>query len=147
MEKHMYGKLNSLNLRLLIALSRTNKKIHKRSAGIFNSGGLTTAQFAVLDVLYHKGSLNINEITKSVLSTGGNMTVVISNMEKIKLISRCIDPEDKRSNMISITEEGRCRFEEIFPNHLKDIEMCFSTLTDEEKNSLITLLKKIGSGD
>jgi len=139
--------LNSLNLRLLIALSRTNKKVLKRSAGIFTAGGLTTAQFAVLDVLYHKGSLSINQITQLVLSTGGNMTVVISNMEKNKLISRCVDPEDKRSNLISITEEGMHSFERIFPNHLKDLEKCFGPLSDEEKNILIALLKKISSDD
>jgi len=147
MDKELYGHMNRLNLRVLIALSRTNKKVLKRSAGIFIAGGLTTAQFAVLDVLYHKGSLSINQITQSVLSTGGNMTVVINNMEKLKLISRCIDPADKRSNLISITDEGRRRFEVIFPNHLKDLEKIFSPLTDEEKNSLINLLKKIGSGD
>ena len=147
MDKELYGHMNHLNLRVLIALSRTNKRVLKRSAAIFNAGGLTTAQFAVLDVLYHKGSLSINQITQSVLSTGGNMTVVINNMEKLKLISRCIDPEDKRSNLISITDEGRRRFEVIFPNHLKDLEKFFSPLTDEEKNSLLNLLKKIGSGD
>ena len=147
MERHLYGKLNSLNLRLLIALSRANKKVFKRSSAIFNAAGLTTAQFAVLDVLYHKGNLCINQITQLVLTTGGNMTVVINNMEKGKLISRCVDPEDKRSNMISITQDGKRRFEEIFPNHLKDIEKCFSPLTDDEKNNLINVLKKIGLGD
>ncbi len=145
MEKHIYGKLNNLNLRLLIALSRANKRVIKRSSAIFLAGGLTTAQFAVLDALYHKGSLCINQITQSILSTGGNMTVVINNMEKLKLISRCIDPEDKRSNLISITQEGRQKFEEIFPSHLKDLEKCFSVLTEEEKHNLISLLKKIGS--
>ena len=97
MNKVFYGKTNSLNLHLLIALSRTTKKVHNRSASIFSAGGLTTAQFSVLDVLYHKGSQSINQITQLVLSTGGNMTVVINNMEKHGWITRCAHPGDKRT--------------------------------------------------
>jgi DNA-binding MarR family transcriptional regulator len=139
-----YGKSNSLNLHLLIAMSRTTKKIHNRSASIFTAGGITTAQFSVLDVLYHKGSQSIRQITQLVLSTGGNMTVVINNMEKHGWISRCVHPDDKRCTVISISEEGKHIFEAIFPEHLKDLGICFSMLTNEEKTTLITLLKKVG---
>ena len=119
--------------------------MHQRSASIFSACGLTPAQFGVLDVLYHKGSQSISQITRSVLSTGGNMTVVINNMEKHGWITRCIRPDDKRCTMISITEAGKCLFAEIFPRHLEDLETCFSPLTEEEKSTLISLLKKAGS--
>ena len=145
MDKISYGKENSQNLHLLIALSRTTKKIHHRSAAIFSSRGVTTAQFGVLDVLYHKGSKSINQITQLVLSTGGNMTVVINNMEKRGWISRCTHPEDKRCTMISISDAGKQLFEAIFPEHMKDLEICFSALTPEEKSTLISLLKKAGN--
>lgn len=147
MNKVFYGKTNSLNLHLLIALSRTTKKVHNRSASIFSAGGLTTAQFSVLDVLYHKGSQSINQITQLVLSTGGNMTVVINNMEKHGWITRCAHPGDKRTTLISITEDAKRLFEQIFPEHLKDLEICFRALSEEEKNTLISLLKKAGSQD
>lgn len=140
----MYGKSNTINLHLLIALSRTTKKIHNRSASIFNSRGLTSAQFGVLDALYHKGSLSINQITQLILSTGGNMTVVINNMEKHGWITRCAHPGDRRSTVVSLTEAGRRLFEAIFPEHLRDLEACFSVLTEEEKDTLMSLLRKVG---
>ena len=147
MEKISYGKSNGLNLHLLIALSRTTKKVHGRSATVFGAGGLTTAQFGVLDVLYHKGARSIRQITQLVLSTGGNMTVVIRNMEKHGWITRCVDPGDRRSTVVSITEEGKRLFERIFPEHLKDLDNCFESLTEEEKDTLIALLKKAGGHD
>jgi MarR family 2-MHQ and catechol resistance regulon transcriptional repressor len=145
MENKFYGETNRLNLKLMIALSRATQRVHKRSAETFSAGGLTTAQFAVLDVLYHKGSQSINQIIQSVLSTGGNMTVVINNLVKNNLIARCVHPDDKRSNLISITESGKEIFEAIFPAHLKEIEVSFEHLSDEEKIQLVELLKKIGS--
>jgi DNA-binding MarR family transcriptional regulator len=141
----LYGKLNDSNLKVIISLSRVTQALHKRAGKIFNQGGLTISQFAVLEVLYHKGELTINEIIENILSTSGNMTVVINNLEKDSLIVRHINPVDKRSCLISITEKGKKKIEEIFPNHLKDLEMSFQNLTEEEKQTLIKIVKKINA--
>lgn len=71
------------------------------------------------------------------------MTVVIDNLVKEKLVMRCIDPKDRRVNLISITEKGRNLISEIFPKHLENINEIFSILTSEEKKNLICLLKKL----
>ncbi|MBK5239642.1 MarR family winged helix-turn-helix transcriptional regulator [Clostridium sp.] len=141
--KTNYDDLNSLNLRVLITLSRTTQTVHKRSGQIFREGGHTTAQFAVLEVLYHKGPLSVGQIIESILSTAGNMTVVINNLEKEGLIKRYPNPEDKRSYIIEITESGKTSIQSIFPKHLDDLEKSFGNLTGGEKNVLISLLKKI----
>lgn len=61
------------------------------------AGGLTSSQFAVLEALYNKGDLKICEIIEKILTTSGNITVVIKNLEKEEFISKYPDPEDKRS--------------------------------------------------
>lgn len=140
-----YGESNNLNLKVLVTLSRATQVVHKRSIKIFNEGGLTSAQFAVLEVLYHKGDLRISEIIEKILSTGGNMTVVINNLEKEQLVEKHIDPNDKRATLIRITEKGKGKIEEIFPVHLRDLDEHLSPLSAEEKNLLRTLLKKLGT--
>ena len=94
-KENYYGELNELNLKMLIALSRTTQAVHKRSSFIFKQGGLTTAQFSVLEALYHKGPMSINQIIHTVLSTPGNMTVVINNLERDGMVSRC-DPSRRQ---------------------------------------------------
>lgn len=141
--KKSYGIVNDQNLKLLIALSRTTQAIHKRSGNIFEQGGLTTAQFSVLETLYHKGEMTISQATKKILSTPGNMTVVIKNLEKEKLISRIENPDDKRAKIIKITEKGNNLIENIFPKHIQDLEDSFSTLSSDEKENIIILLKEI----
>lgn len=142
-EKNTYGELEDLNLKALIALSRCAQSVHKREYKTIKEGGLTVTQFAVLEILYHKGDLRVCEIIDKILSTGGNMTVVIDNLVKENLVKRCIDPKDRRVNLISITEEGRTLISEIFPKHLENINEIFSILTSEEKKILISLLKKL----
>ena len=73
------------------------------------------------------------------------MTVVINNLKKDQMVYSYTNPEDKRSSVISITEKGKKKIEEIFPSHLKDLEECFKVLSIEEKQLLISLLKKLGT--
>jgi len=142
-EKNTYGELVDLNLNALITLSRCSQDVHKREYKTIKEGGLTVSQFAVLEILYHKGDLKICEIIDKILSTGGNMTVVIDNLVKQNLVKRCTDSNDRRVNLISITEEGRNLISDIFPKHLENINEIFSGLTSEEKKNLISLLKKL----
>lgn len=109
--------------------------------------GLTAAQFGVLEILYHKGNLRIGEILEGTLSTGGNMTVVIENLEKTGFVVRYPDPQDGRASLIRITEKGYKLVETMFPGHVANIGGIFSALSTEEKQQLVELLKKLGSSN
>ena len=134
--------ITNLNLSTLIVFTRAEQKIHKIEYETIKAGGLTNSQFAVLEVLYSKGDLKICEIIEKILTTSGNVTVVIKNLEKDGLVSKNIDPEDKRSMLISITDKGKKIMDEIFPKHVDNINNIFDILTIEEKLELKKILKK-----
>lgn len=144
MNRKSYGEINDINLKTLIAISRSYQTILKRLNKVFKEGGLTPSQFGVLEALYHKGDLRIGEIIEKILSTGGNMTVVIDNLEKSGMVKRYQDPNDRRASIISITEKGRRKIEEIFPIHLEELNNALINLSLEEK-ILINLHKKLNN--
>lgn len=133
---------NKLTLTTLITFTRAEHTIHKKELETIKKSGLTIAQFGVLEALYNKGDLRISEIMEKILTTSGNITVVIKNLEKDGLVKRNLDPKDKRATIISITDEGKKIIEEILPSHLENIVNIFSVLTDEEKLTLKNILKK-----
>lgn len=133
---------NKLALSTLITFTRAEHIIHKKELETIKESGLTTAQFAVLEVLYNKGDLKICEIIEKILTTSGNITVVIKNLEKDGLVKKNLDPKDKRSTIISITDNGKKIIEDILPNHINNISRIFNVLTDEEKIILKNILKK-----
>ena len=135
-------KENQLDLSTLIVFTRAEHIIHRIEYKTIKQSGLTIAQFGVLEALYNKGDLRICEIIDRILTTSGNITVVIKNLEKDGLIEKKPDPNDKRSCIISLTEEGKKIIENILPDHIKNIKGIFEILTDEEKNTLKTILKK-----
>ena len=103
---------------------------------------LTPTQFSVLEIIYSKGSLKIGQLIEKVLSTSGNMTVVIKNMEKKGLVEKINDKNDKRSFLINLTEKGKKIIEELLPKHIESVEKTFDILTDEDKENLINILRK-----
>ncbi|MBC5629231.1 MarR family transcriptional regulator [Clostridium sp. NSJ-6] len=135
-------KENQLTLSTLVVFTRAEHAIHKKELETVKESGLTPAQFGVLEALYNKGDLRICELIEKILTTSGNITVVIKNLEKEGLIKKNPDPEDKRSCIISLTEKGKDIIESILPNHINNIKSIFEVLTDEEKITLKNILKK-----
>jgi DNA-binding MarR family transcriptional regulator len=140
---HTYDAKQRLSLRALVALTRGAASMHRREYRTIREGGLTVSQFAVLEILYHKGPQKIRSIIEKTLSSGGNMTVVIDNLVREGFVERVSDPEDARACIVTLTEKGRERMETLFPVHLDNIVEIFSVLSDEEKLTLITLMKKL----
>ena len=135
-------KENELDLSTLVVFTRAEHKIHKKEYQTIKESGLTPAQFGVLEALYNKGDVKIYELIEKILTTSGNITVVIKNLEKDGLIKKNADPEDKRSCIISLTQKGKDFIEEILPKHIKNISNIFQILNDEEKVMLKSILKK-----
>ncbi len=142
-----YGEENTINLKLVIALSRSNTAFQRVLQSFFNNYDLTIAQFGVLETLFHLGDLKICELIDKTLSTSGNMTVVIRNLEKEGLIKRQVNVEDRRVFVIGLTDEGRNLIKEVFEAHLAVLEGFFSNLDQDEKQLLQKMLKKLNGLD
>src|SRR5690554_4784916 len=123
--KKSYGEHHDLNLKTLVILSRCFQSVRKREMKTIRQEGLTVSQFGVLEILYHKGDLRICDIIEGTLSTGGNMTVVIANLEKEGYVRRVSDPHDGRASLVGISDKGRALIEQMFPSHVENIGTIF----------------------
>ena len=130
------------DIHLQIVLQRAVKKIDSKIGKDFREKGITSSQFSVLDVLYTKGEMRICGLIEKVLSTSGNMTVVVKNMEQKDWLYRKSCPKDKRAFLVGLTDEGKKLFENLLPEHRKEIEETYGILSDEERRELIRILKK-----
>lgn len=106
--------------------------------------GLTIPQFAVLEVLFHRGSLCQSEIAAKVLKSAGNLTLVVDNLERDGHVIRQRDPEDRRYVTVSLTPQGRAFIRELFPQVAAAITREFSALTAAEQTTLAELCRKAG---
>jgi MarR family 2-MHQ and catechol resistance regulon transcriptional repressor len=107
-------------------------------------GDLTLSQFGVLETLYHLGPLSQTVIGGKLLKSGGNITLVIDNLEKCNLVQRQPDPRDRRITIVSLTPAGEALIREVFPQVMRLIMAEFEPLTLEEQGELGRLCRKLG---
>jgi len=141
------GRKNTSERRALntyVKLMRAAESITTRVHRHLSEVGLTVSQFGVLEALYHLGPLSQKEIGLKILRSGGNITMVIDNLEKRKLVIRKQNPEDRRIVIVNLTSKGRKLISQTFPRHAMLIEAEMNVLTDDEKQMLGEMCKKLG---
>ncbi|AGM98111.1 MarR family winged helix-turn-helix transcriptional regulator [Streptococcus iniae] len=139
------GDFKNNAVKSMVVLRKAFRTIDAKVSESFKDYDLTPTQFAVLDVLYAKGTMKIGELISNMLATSGNMTVVIKNMEKKGWVLRHTCPNDKRAFLVSLTANGKAVIEKALPSHIHRVEESFSVLTEAEQEELIRLLKKFKS--
>lgn len=142
-EVKSYGIRTDKSMRTWMQLIRAHTKIRNKEQVYINEHDLTMNQFAVLEVLYHRGNLTIGSITKLILSTPGNLTVVIRNLKRDGFILSLKDPLDKRASILSITQKGEDIIETMFDGHANNLKEHFDVLNDAELDTLFSLLRKL----
>ena len=130
-----------LDLKTIIVLYKAERTIRNLEAQIFKKHNLTPTQFSVLETLYSKGELRIQDLIDSMLATSGNMTVVIKNMERDGWISRSCVPNDRRSFLIQLTDQGQKKIEAVLPDHMANISHMTALLSQNDKEDLVRILK------
>ncbi|CAH2716534.1 HTH-type transcriptional regulator MhqR [Neobacillus rhizosphaerae] len=132
------------SLKLFIVLSRAYKAINEHVNKIIQASGLNPTEFAVLELLYHKGDQPMQQIGGKILLASGSITYVVDKLEQKGMLKRIACPNDRRVTYAQITEEGKKFIQDIFPEHEKQIDKLMSSLSDSEKMEAIDLLKKLG---
>lgn len=138
-----YGERTAKSMKTVVRLEKTALKITSKTVSYLSEHNLTFNQFKVLEVLYHRGDLNIGSITKLTMSTPGNITVVVKNLKRDGWITSIKDPNDNRASILTITQKGKEVIENVFPNHSKNLHKAFEILSDTELDTLYTLLNKV----
>lgn len=138
-----YGQRTDKSMRTVVRIEKTNLKLHNKMVSYLNGFNLTFNQFKVLEVLYHRGDLNISSITKLTMSTPGNITVVVRNLKRDGWITAIKDPNDSRASILTLTQKGKDVIEDVFPDHAQNLHKSLEVLSDEELDTLYELLNKV----
>src|SRR5690625_5294114 len=127
-----------------IKLTRAADALNNRLNRHLADANITVSQFGTLEALYHIGPLNQRSIGEKILKSGGNITMVIDNLEKWDYVKRKKDPTYKRVVLIELTSQGEKFIKDFFPKHLEKIKEEVAILTEDEKVTLATLCRKLG---
>ena len=135
---------NEPSLELFVVLSRAYNWVNAHAIRDIRCHGLNPTEFGILEVLYHKGSLPLQQIGEKVLISSGNITYAVDKLEQKQLLVRRPSPLDRRVTFAELTPQGRQLLATIFPQHAEAIGRAVSGLSPEEQVQATQLLKKLG---
>ena len=145
MGTHYKGSKKEVNaLNTYIKLVRAADSISGRIGSLLGRKKLTESQFNILDALLHLGPLNQKQLGDKLFKSGGNITMVVDNLEKQSLVKRVRGEDDRRYFAIHLTKQGKNMIEKFFPDYLSAIVKEMSPLNENEQSELQRMCKLIG---
>ncbi|MEZ2132611.1 MULTISPECIES: MarR family winged helix-turn-helix transcriptional regulator [unclassified Sinorhizobium] len=112
---------------------------------VLQEQGLSSSSFDVLATLRRSGApyrLSPGDLLATMMISSGTMTNRIDQLERAGFVERVINPEDRRSVLIALTEKGLVIVETAVGAHVANQQRLTQSLSSEDKANLDRLLRK-----
>ena len=128
-------------LRLLTCTQLIERQVRSRLREQFST---TLPRFDLLAQLErHREGLKMNELSRLLMVTGGNVTAIVDQLEKEGLVERLDEPADRRAFRIRLTRAGERSFGEMARAHEEWVVELLAGLSRREHEELLKLLAKV----
>ena len=125
-------------LRLLSCTTRVEDKIRQKLRESFD---ITLPRFDLMAQLErHPDGLSMGELSRRMMVTGGNITTIVDQLEKEKLVLREVGVNDRRSFTVKLTQAGKDAFTDMAIAHEAWVADLFEGLSVSQQTELYNLL-------
>ena len=101
------------------------------------------AQMRVLVILYHKGQTTQRELQQFLDIRSTSLSEILKKLENRGLIARNQNENDKRSVIVSLTDQGLAKANSVATSRHQTIDALFAPLSAMECAQLASILRKV----
>ena len=128
-------------LRLLTCSQLIERQVRSRLRERFDT---TLPRFDLMSQLErHPQGLKMNELSRLLMVTGGNVTGIVDLLVKEGLVARVDDAADRRAWRVKLTRAGDKAFAEMARAHEEWVAELLAGLTRRESDALMQLLARL----
>jgi len=128
-------------LRLLTCTQLIERRVRSRLRSRFAT---TLPRFDLMAQLErHPEGLKMNELSRLLMVTGGNVTAIVDQLEKEALVERIAEPADRRAWRIRLTSAGDKSFAEMARAHEEWVVELLAGMSRREQDELLRLLARL----
>ena len=116
---------------------------------VFARHGLRTGEFDVLAALRRSGepfTLTPSALARTLLLSPAAMTNRLDRLEAAGHVDRRLDPDNRRSMLVSLTAAGRAAVDAAVTEHVRNERALLAPLDDAELRTLDELLRRLLAG-
>ena len=123
-------------------INRINKKFEKLQRKKIQKENLTTAQYSILQQLRKTDGVQFKTLADACCCSQSTITGIVDTMEKKDIVVRKMNPEDRRSVLVMLTDKGK-KLQNETPKMNNIIDNCCSGFDPDDIELLSILLKKL----
>src|SRR5436309_15849163 len=98
--------MDSSGVHLWLVLMKAHRTLERHARCSIEPLGLGSSDFAILELLLHRGRQPVNAIGRRVDLSSGAITSAVDRLEAQGLVVRTSDPKDRRTRFFPLTPKG-----------------------------------------
>src|SRR5437868_15131301 len=102
---------------LWLVMMKAHRTLQRLATHSIESSDVGLSDFAVMEMLLHKGPQPVNEIGRYIELTSGAITTAVDRLESRGLVTREAHPSDRRARIVRLTAQGEEQAAKIFAGH------------------------------
>src|SRR5450631_4409311 len=122
---------------LWLVLMKAHRALQRLATRSIESSEAGLSDFAVMEMLLHKGPQPVNEIGRRVELTSGAITTAVDRLESRGLVTREAHPSDRRARIVRLTTRGEEQAATVFAGHKTAMDCAARGLSKTERATLI----------
>src|SRR2546428_9314234 len=130
---------------LWLVMMKAHRALERLAIQSIESAEVGLSDFAIMEMLLHKGPQPVNEIGRRIELTSGAITTAVDRLESRGLVTREAHETDRRARIVRLTARGKDEAVKAFGVHKAAMDVAASRLSKTERAMLIRLLKKPGT--
>ena len=132
---HPLDELTELAARLRLAVGRLNRRIR-----IDGCESIPPLQLSALVTVEQHGPLRLSELARREAVTAPTMSRVLAALDEQGLVVRAPDPQDARGVLITLSELGGTRLQEVRSHRTALVARRLTRLDDDQRAALATAM-------
>ncbi|MEV5026155.1 MarR family winged helix-turn-helix transcriptional regulator [Paenibacillus sp. LPE1-1-1.1] len=124
-------------------ISNTGRRLNQRLQQLFHEHDITPEQWSLLMCLDEHDGITHKDLAQRTDKDPANITRLVDQLERKALVKRAANPNDRRSQLLYITETGRTSAHELAPIEANYVQQMLTDISDEEIQAFMGFMAKI----
>jgi MarR family 2-MHQ and catechol resistance regulon transcriptional repressor len=142
-----YSGFDQQSIEIVLNFLYTYDQLHQTVSRYMGEYGLSKSSLNILMLLRHGSDegMQLHDLGELLLVSRANITGLMDHLEDKGYVKRTVDPHDRRARQARITAKGEALLDEFMPVHYRNLETLLRSLSSEERQTIVELLKKMRS--
>ncbi|MCA0757488.1 MarR family transcriptional regulator [Paenibacillus sp. N4] len=124
-------------------ISNTGRRLNQRLGQLFQEYDITPEQWSVLVSLDEQDGISHKDLAQRTEKDPANITRLLDQLERKQLVRRAVNPNDRRSQLLYVSDQGRNMARTLAPIEAAFVNHLLTDVSEDEIDAFKRFIAKI----